>query len=176
MIKAYLSKSFSVLLSIILITGFAVTSLQADDKEAVQTLYLVRHAEKVADGSRDPALTKLGQTRAKWLAMYFAGKKLDAVYSSNTTRTRETAAPTAELKNLTIELYNPADLKGIAQTVTKAGHTALIVGHSNTTPILANHLTGAVLEELDERTYSLIFVVTRYSDGTAGIRIDESQP
>ena len=71
------------------------------------TVYLVRHAEKLADwphgriGDYQP-LNSTGVARAEKLADYFKDITLSAIYSSNTTRTLHTAFPLAKKKELKI--------------------------------------------------------------------------
>ncbi len=139
-------------------------------------IYLVRHAEKVADGSRDPALTKEGQARANWLATYFKGKSLDTIFSTDYRRTRATAMPTADEHNLSLILYDPRTLEDFAETLKGRKGQTLIVGHSNTTPVLAGLLIGEEFEELDERVYDHIYVVSIADDGTASLSIEYSEP
>ena len=149
-------------------------TLVAEAALADQTIYLVRHAEKAKDGTRDPALTKDGEKRALWLATYFKDKGLEAIYSSDYTRTRDTAAPTAKLTGLKVELYDARDLQEIADRAKAHGGTVLISGHSNTTNVVTNLLAGTGFEELDEKEYRLIFVVTLKDDGSAVVHIDHS--
>ena len=72
------------------------------------TIYLVRHAESTANvahicaGSLDIALTKLGRMQAEKLSEYFDDKRIDAIYSSDLQRARNTALPTAKKKGLEI--------------------------------------------------------------------------
>ena len=72
------------------LTGSAVASDHGDEF----TLYLVRHAEKQADGSRDPNLTEAGEQRAKFLAAWLKNKQIGDIYSSGYQRTIGTARPT----------------------------------------------------------------------------------
>lgn len=140
------------------------------------TIYLVRHAEKVADGTSDPALTAEGEARAAWIADYMADKGLKAVYSTNYKRTRDTAAPSSATAGVEIQLYDPRKLQEFAESLKSLEGPVLVVGHSNTTPILAGLLVGEKYEELDESIYDHIYVVTLHDDGTATVRIDHSEP
>ena len=129
--------------------------------EAVATFILVRHAEK--EIGKKPGLTAAGQDRAERLAFMLERVDLDAVYSSPTKRTEMTATPTAAHHNLQIINYDPSLLQGFAKDLKRLYHgkTVLIVGHSNTTPALANYLAGTDehprFHELD---YSNCYVVT----------------
>lgn len=100
--------------------------------QAPLVLYAVRHAEKGSDG-RDPELTPEGKARAEALARLLTHVKLDAVYSTDTKRTRGTAAPAAAGHGVEIQSYAPGRL---AKALAAQGGTALVVGHSNTVPAL----------------------------------------
>lgn len=113
-----------------------------DDAGRKTTFILVRHAEK--QGGNDPALTDVGTARAAELANRLRNKKVVAVYSTSTRRTLATAGPTAESHGLEVQRYDVGDLSQFAKEL-KEKHregTVLIVGHSNTTPALANYLNG----------------------------------
>ncbi|OAV45412.1 histidine phosphatase family protein [Lewinella sp. 4G2] len=146
-----------------------------DDTQAtaVTTFYLVRHAEK-QDGE-DPALTDEGTERAARLATILADKDIKAVYSTATKRTQMTAAPTAAAYGLTVQDYDAGDLAGFAATV-KQGHrgeNVLIVGHSNSTPSLANEISqNSTLERFDESDFGNLIVIEVPAEGGATVRED----
>ena len=80
------------------------------------TVYLVRHAEKVLDGTRDPALTPAGHRRADALADLLHGVELTQVHTTNYRRTRETALPTARRRGIKkATAYTGDDLADVAQ-------------------------------------------------------------
>lgn len=125
---------------------------------AADTMYLVRHAEKLADG-KDPALTVCGQARADALATSLAGVKLAAIYATPYRRTQQTAAAVSKQQQLDITQYDPrqpavflAQLK--AQTL-----PVLVVGHSNTVPQLVELLSGIAMAPLTEQDYDLLYQV-----------------
>lgn len=133
----------------------------AGSAEAEATFYLVRHAEKILTGD-DPALSEVGYARAEALSQTLSGVKFDGIYSTDTRRTRDTATPTLAGSGLELKLYNGRDLGGFAQSLTDASGNYLIVGHSNTTPDLAEALGGeggAPIVEADE--YDRLYVLTR---------------
>ncbi len=127
-------------------------------------LYLVRHAEKLPGG--DPALSEDGQARAERLAAQFADVPLQAVYTTGTKRTRQTAEPVAADHGLTVIFYDGGDLAGLAQTLKQRGQTALVVGHSNTTPDLVR-LLGGTAEYMPESDYDRLYRVSLLSGETA---------
>lgn len=128
-------------------------------QQPTTTVYLVRHAEKASDGSRDPALTSEGQARAGRLAELLANEDVSGVYSTNFKRTRDTAQPVAEQFGLEVNIYSPFDLAASLEMVARhAGKTILIVGHSNSTPAIVNFLLRQdQVEQLDESEYDKLF-------------------
>ena len=130
-----------------------------DNKET--TIYLVRHAEKGDDGTRDPALTEAGIQRAAKLANLLKAKGVTQVYSTDYKRTRFTAAPTAKMVNTSVQIYDPRKPDEMAtKALALDGQTILIVGHSNSTPDLTNRILGKqAYSQLSEDEYDKIFVI-----------------
>jgi phosphohistidine phosphatase SixA len=129
----------------------------------VSTYYLIRHAEKDRSNASNynPELTEAGQKRAQGWATVFKDVELDAIYSTNYLRTQQTATPTAKLKGLTIQNYDPHNLDITQFVETTKGKSVLIVGHSNTTPGLANALLGEKKYQLMEDTNNAgLYIVT----------------
>ncbi|WP_116124538.1 phosphoglycerate mutase family protein [Lewinella sp. IMCC34183] len=145
-------------------------TLNTPAREGVTTIYLVRHAEK-GDGE-DPDLTSEGSARAARLAQRLSGTDLAAVYTTDTKRTHQTADPTATAQGLETFTYSPDRLGELADNLLRdhAGETILVVGHSNTTPALANQLAGQDTQNaFDDSDYGNILVVTVPTEGTARI-------
>ena len=94
---------------------------------AERSIYLVRHAEKQADGTANPSLTKQGLQRANNLAQQLKDKNIVAVYSTSYNRTQQTAAPLAKLLGLDVQTYDPRKLLEFAETVLRSDQTILIV-------------------------------------------------
>lgn len=65
------------------------------NQDSSTTLILVRHAEKVKDGSNDPILTPEGKVRANELMYILKHVELSAIYSTPYKRTQQTVLPTA---------------------------------------------------------------------------------
>lgn len=129
--------------------------------EEVSTFILVRHAEK--EYGEFPGLTEEGLERARRLAYTLENTELDAVYSSKTKRTEMTAAPTATAKSLNIIAYDPGQLQDFAKDLKRLyrGKTVLVVGHSNTTPALANYLADTdEFPRFSELDYTNLYIVT----------------
>ena len=149
---------------------FALTKMPKGDTAPKDTVvYLVRHAEKVTGENvgRDPALTAEGVARAKILAGLLAKKNITKIYSSDYIRTRDTAAPTAEMTGIDIGIYNPRHLQELAETIKSAKGHYLVVGHSNTIPETVTALGGVGGSPIFEKSeYDRLYVVTILADGT----------
>ena len=130
-------------------------------------LFFIRHAEKVRSGSKDPALTKIGQERAIYWAEVFKDVKFDAVYSTQTLRTVSTALPTSGQCDVELSIYDAKtiDIKAIADK--HKGESVLIVGHSNTTPALVNTLIGEEkYEEIKSNNNSNLYIVNYHTENS----------
>ena len=134
------------------------------------SLYLVRHAEKQTDGSKDPALTTAGEQRADKLATWLADKNIVDVWSSDYQRSRHTAKPSLANTGQELKLYDPRDLPSLAGKLRDRQHNAVIVGHSNTTPQLAGLLCDCEVDEMSDLEYDLLFVVS-VTDGEARLDV-----
>ena len=122
-----------------------------------QTTYiLIRHAEKETTpvDPKDPMLSKEGEARAQSLVKLLEKQKVDAIYSTNFNRTKNTVKPLADSKGLQVQTYEKqpdvANMKG----------TIVIVGHSNTIPALANQLLGKEeYKTFDDSDYGNILII-----------------
>lgn len=126
------------LTTIAMLFSFAAPCLAQNNETT--TLILVRHAEE--DRSREQIpLTDAGAKRAKDLAWALQNAKIDAVYSTDTVRTMNTAKPMAETKGLGTNLYTYKkydDLQPFVDSILKKyrGKTVLISGHSDDVPAM----------------------------------------
>ena len=131
--------------------------------QEVTTYYFIRHAEKVRSDKADenPTLNDAGIKRANAWQGVFSDVRLDAVYSTNYSRTKSTAKPTADSKNLPILLYNPKDMYSESFQDQTHGKTVLIVGHSNTTNVFANKILGIdKYNQINDDNNSNLYIVT----------------
>ena len=134
--------------------------LDAQNDE-VFTIYLVRHSEKdfTSENTSDLPLSSCGIQRSIALSSFLDDVYLDAVYSTDYTRTKNTAIPTADTKDLEITLYNGQDIESFSHTLLETQQDALVVGHSNTTGVLAGLLVNEELGDLDLDIYDRIYQV-----------------
>ena len=150
------------ILIIIILFSLGLTACKSNQKNTeLRKIYLVRHAEKLTD-DKNPSLSPAGIARAASLSEVLKTAQVDAIYSTDYKRTQETAQPTADRLNLSINSYDPRKLEEFATTISTEleGHL-LVVGHSNTTPILVNHIIGEdKYPQLDESEYGDLYIVT----------------
>ena len=133
------------------------------EKENTSVYYFIRHAEKDRSDStnKNPSLTIQGLERANKWAVFFKDKKIDAIYSTNYKRTRQTAIPIAKEQNLEIISYTPKLLITEKFIANNKGKNIVIVGHSNTTPKLVNTLLREKkYEEIPDQDNNDLFIVT----------------
>jgi len=143
-------------------------------------VYAVRHAERADDGAQgdatmsgammadDPPLSEAGRGRAAELAGLLATVGLTHVHSTDLLRTRATAQPTSDATGIPIDLYDAADVEGLARRLLATPGTHLVVGHSNTTPELVEALGGEPGEPIAPLEYDRIYLVYVLPDGATG--------
>ena len=134
-----------------------------------QRFIILRHAEKdtTVAGSQmmqaDPPLNTKGQERAQSIIRKFKKYKISKIYSTKYNRTKSTVLPLANSIGLSINNYDPKQLKSFANELKAQANeskTILIVGHSNTSPRLVNMLLGKdEYKDLDESVYNQYWLV-----------------
>lgn len=151
-----------------------VLSLLTAGSAMAQTVYLVRHGEK-ADASSDPVLSEAGQVRAAALAAALAEVHPGHIFTSPLQRTRLTAGPTAEFHSATIEPVGfdggaSAHVAAIAERVRALPDDAvvLVVGHSNTVPLIARALGYEEASDMPECEYDRMTVLHLMGETTHG--------
>lgn len=151
----------------------AALSLLTAGSAMAQTVYLVRHAEK-ADASSDPVLSEAGQARAAALAAALSDAHPGYVFTSPLQRTGLTAAPTADYHSATPEAV-PLDGGAEAHAAAVATRiralpddaVVLVVGHSNTIPLIARALGYADAADMPECEYDRMTVLHLMGEGQA---------
>lgn len=154
--KTTLALTFLVLLSL-----FSVSDLIAHTDLETFTIYLIRHSEKdlVSENPSDPPLTKCGIKRTDYLRSFFEDIDIESVYSTNYIRTKNTAMPIASLKKTRIQYYESDYPKVFSEFLLDLKQNSLVVGHSNTIPILAGLLSEEDVAPIDEKTYNRIYKI-----------------
>ncbi|HZV69973.1 MAG TPA: phosphoglycerate mutase family protein [Saprospiraceae bacterium] len=139
--------------------------------DTATTFILVRHAETTGAGT-NPVLSSAGQSRAQELKRILSNVDVDAVYSTDFNRTRQTAEPVATANSLSTLIYDPFATDALINQVLNAypKGIVLIVGHSNTTPALLNAMVGAnTYPDFPETEYDNLFVVHVSEKGDATV-------
>lgn len=135
-------------------------------------VYIVRHAEKevlpetAPEAERkDPPLSQAGQLRALGLAEDIPVRDIKAVYVTDTKRARDTASAVLALNGLKPIIYPPRDVQGLADRIRRRrGESVLVVGHSNTVPLLIAELGVEGVVMIPEDQHGDLWVVTLTGD------------
>jgi broad specificity phosphatase PhoE len=123
------------------------------------TIVIVRHADRA--GSAD-SLSAAGVERARDLSRALTTASITRIYHSDTHRTRDTAAPLAAALGLEPREYPAKEAAALMKNILRddAGRTVLVVGHSNTVPLLIASAGGPKLADIDEKEFDGLFIVT----------------
>jgi phosphohistidine phosphatase SixA len=160
-----MNNSSGVMITLVVLSFLSCGNFQPDKKEMTQ-YFLIRHAEKAADGTDDPALSSAGQARALRLVNLLKEHKIDRLYATPYKRTQQTLQPLADTHHLKINIYDHQDPTSINRMIADCkGKTCVIVGHTNTIPHLANTLIGQQrYKELEESDYTKMWDILFIGD------------
>ena len=145
---------------------FSVGMVLAQQK----TIILIRHAEKApvaADGtSGDVDLSSEGRERAIRFAAVAKRYRPGEIFATAYKRTQQTVEPIAKLRGKRVQIYDPAKhLELIELMVKSKTKRFVVVGHSNTIPLLANLLAKKdMFKQLPDTEYGVVWVI-RISNG-----------
>ncbi|MDA7706004.1 MAG: phosphoglycerate mutase family protein [Flavobacteriaceae bacterium] len=156
-------KKYFIIISMIL--GFQ-SCVDAQKDSELFTIYLVRHSEKdlTSNNHSNPPLSQCGEQRSENLSNFLRDVNLDAIYSSDYIRTQNTALPTALSKGLEISEYNPQELEDFSKLLIANKQDVLVVGHSNTTGVLAGLLVGEEIGAFDLDVYDRVYQALMYKN------------
>lgn len=153
----------------------AAVSLLTAGPALAQTVYLVRHAEK-ADAGSDPLLSEAGEARARALANVLSDVDVDLVLTSPLQRTRLTAALSAAAHATTPEVIGfdggtPAHVAAVVARIRSMSDddTVLVVGHSNTIPLIARALGYAEAADMPDCEYDRVTMLHLMGDAAHGM-------
>ncbi len=130
------------------------------------SFYVVRHAEKAtptATMGGDVPLSDAGQQRAIALQESLKYAHINQIYSTNTTRTRTTAAPVAEFYHLPVLIYDTNTNPTFTDSLRNTKKNTLIIGHSNTVADLVNKILGRTVltKDLPDNAFNNLFIITK---------------
>lgn len=162
------STRFWMLALTLIALGASAPRLRAQEPTTGEVVvYLVRHSERAEDGTRNPPISALGQARSDALASLLRDAGITHIHSSDFLRTTQTAAPLAEALGLETQIYDPRTLEPFAASLRSNPGRHLVVGHSNTTDVMAALLGGDGGAPIDEMEYDRLYVVTIDPEGGA---------
>lgn len=145
--------------------------------------FLVRHAEKDTAGGSNADLNAIGRGRAAVLPKILKKIKISGIYSTDKPRTRNTAAPVAKAKGLSVEIYDAKQQAELVKNLLEKGKGKryFIVGHSNTIPQLAVQLSlrgtkqpagnEKPMADLPDFEYSFLYIVSVKKMGEATVEV-----
>ncbi len=152
---------------VVIYTAIAIGLAWFFESQATTTIIFVRHAEKAATPANDPSLSPAGRQRVAELTRQLVDADvvagIDAIYSTPYKRTQETVRPLADALNLPINNYDASDTEEVLTTILKKhkGKIILVVGHSNTVPVLIFNLGASKkVPPIDENEYDNIYIIS----------------
>ena len=166
------SRQFAALASLLFVFVLSACATLAQQPAAV-TFIVVRHAEKVDDGSKDPPLSEAGLVRAQALGNALHDAPLRGVYTTSYRRTQQTATPAARLHSLPVVTYDAKlaapDFAAQLRREHAAG-TVLVVGHSNTVPGIAAALCACTVSPMEDTEYDRWIRIQLDANGNATLQ------
>jgi phosphohistidine phosphatase SixA len=136
-----------------------LTPLQAGEDTV---FFVVRHADKLSD-TDDTPLSDAGKKRAENLRDTLTNLRIDAIYHTDTLRSKQTAEPLATTLHLAPTVYSSsiplAELPHWAEGLlsSQKGKRILIVGHSGTVEPIVKVLSGKQVDPIGG--YDNLFIV-----------------
>ena len=152
---------------LVIYTAIAIGLAWFFESQATTTIIFVRHAERAALPEGDPGLSDAGQRRVAELTRQLVDADVvagvDAVYATQFRRSQETARPVADALDLPINTYDAEDTELVLENILDdhKGKIILVVGHSNTLPLLmANLGASKKVPPIAEAEYDNIYIVS----------------
>ena len=109
-------------------------------RSCTTTYYVVRHAEK-ANNTADTPLSAEGHARAQALRDTLISKNIGRIFVTNYQRTQQTAEPLATEMSITPTVIDGNLTTQLVQQLKAInGGSVLVVGHSNTVPVIIDSL------------------------------------
>lgn len=152
-------------IALVVVANLAVPALASAQK----IVFLVRHAERADGGAgvgetmagapADPLLSAAGEARAQKLAAMLADSGIRAIYATEFKRTQDTGKPLADKLKLTVR-QNPSMMAESLVNRLKTEHAndvVLVIGHSNTLPVMIKALGGPDVT-IPDREYDSLFI------------------
>lgn len=142
--------------------------------EMTRTILITRHCEK-GEFSADPPLSDRGMRRAEALSLLPQTQSVATVITTQFRRTIETGAQVAVRQGILSRVVNatarPDALQSLADEILESAEhgTVLVVGHSNTVPLIIRQLGGPADIFLTEEDFGDLFILTIDDGGEVSI-------
>ena len=126
---------------------------------AESIVIIVRHAEKASQQGDDPPLSEAGRARAEALSRMLRDSGINAIFTTEFKRTKETAALTAIALKVTPTIVPAKEIETLANKLRELDGNALVVAHGNTIPDLIKALGIDVPVNIPESDYDHFFII-----------------
>lgn len=137
-----------------------IAAAQQQPSPRTSTVVLVRHAEK-ASNDPDAPLSAQGQERASCLARVLKDAAIKRIYVTDARRTQQTAEPLARALNIKPVIVPANDVSTLVRDIFYGtGGNALVVGHSNTLPLIITRVQAGTIPPIGENEYDGLYVLT----------------
>ncbi len=133
-----------------------------------QTIFLLRHAERVEYQSADGVLSESGKERARSLARLLADAGVTAIYTSERIRTIQTAEPLAQiLGKMPTPVGGPDQVAATLRLVRERDSDGIvaIIGHSDSVPLFLKALGYSRDVVIGPREHDDLFVIVPAAAG-----------
>lgn len=144
---------------------FSLSALAADERE---TIFLVRHGEKVSAAS-DALLSAAGHRRANCLAQTLKDANVQAIFAPEVKRTQQTAEPLANAKHVSITVIprkNQVELTDKARAAAQSG-AVLIVAQQDTVPQIVQQLGGGTIPPIADNEFDRLIILHLSASGAS---------
>jgi len=131
------------------------------------TIMVVRHAEKDTASTLDDNLVPLnaaGVARSQTLSEVAGRAGVKAIFVTEKLRTHQTAQPLADSLGITPTEINKANIDELITAVRDRGGVIVIVGHSDTVPVIVDRLGGGTVTVGEQ--FDNLFVLSLNRFGT----------
>jgi broad specificity phosphatase PhoE len=135
------------------------------------TIILVRHAERASAMTADALLSPAGEQRAQQLSRVLKDANIRRIYVTEVRRTQQTAAPLAEVLQITPTVIPQKDTDALLKQLrdTHDDETVLVVGHTNTVPLIVDRLGGGHVPPFTDNEYDRLIILVSGGGGNAHV-------
>ena len=142
----------------VLALSFGVAALPV---AAQDTVFLIRHADKELSGT-DPGLTPLGKARAENWGDVLALAGIEAVFTSDARRTRQTGAVIADMLGVDTTAHDRTDTTGLLDLLSfdHEDDRILIVAHAETIPAILSGLGHDLAPKIPDTVFDNLFIAS----------------